>query len=110
MVRYYLPLQQGLRQSTTLRGDVLLLAVRYYLPLQQGLRPTALIKSVVFIVVSQILSSTTTRIKTVLPSKVFEAKMCQILSSTTTRIKTEKRFCTFCQLKPSDTIFHYNKD
>ena len=37
-VRYYLPLQQGLRQTLAVDCSESVL-VRYYLPLQQGLRP-----------------------------------------------------------------------
>ena len=86
-VRYYLPLQQGLRRtgmSQTARQQP---GVRYYLPLQQGLRLVCqnLITSGNQ---CQILSSITTRIKTTLTCSQTANCVRQILSSITTRIKT----------------------
>ena len=63
------------------------LIVRYYLPLQQGLRRPSILWCRECIQ-GQILSSITTRIKTSLVLTSWSASACQILSSITTRIKT----------------------
>ncbi len=133
-VRDYLPLQQGLRQTSDLKGHVVN-KVRDYLPLQQGLRLSG---KVDFLAVldGQRLSSITTRIKTIhllifsvncshvrdyLPLQqglrlkapngvLHNATRSQRLSSITTRIKTSVKVSTHNERNMSETIFHYNKD
>ena len=61
--------------------------------------------------ICQRLSSTTTRIKTlVAQAKAFVGIGCQRLSSTTTRIKTPSNSDWNVADGTSETIFHYNKD
>ena len=84
-VRYYLPLQQGLRRKLPAYFICLFVFVRYYLPLQQGLRQPFILNLCLFFI-------------------------CQILSSITTRIKTTLLLLLMNACFSSDTIFHYNKD
>ncbi len=65
-VRDYLPLQQGLRQCTDTDSTFIPSAVRDYLPLQQGLRLRTHEEHLKEEEKGQRLSSTTTRIKTII--------------------------------------------